>query len=558
MPECSIIIGGAGTGKTTHLMGIMDKVLQTGISPYHVGFCSFTRAARREAAERAAERYGETSESLERDGWFKTLHSICCSMIGVGKSLLSDNAESREWIEEAVGESVQAVQSEEWTARSDADYALALWDCARARMEPLEPLWRQAQRVDTAVPGWNTVQHIVERYERQKNLDGRSDFTDVLLRYAGFRARVSGVSETRPEGDVPQVPVWFFDECQDNSKLSDTVARRLSQDSRWVYLVGDEFQSIYGFSGSDARWFKSWSAPASRRRILGKTYRCPGPIHRLGESRLRECSDYWDRGIEAADHEGRLEFMQWEQPWPEMIRPGESWLLIARSNFQVQRIIKRLNSWGTPLPWISTGHIGSKWAAPARNAAILAAKTLSEGRPITDAEWKHLVKTTPAKWLVRGQKKAWAERAVDGDLNNLDGIELWGAKAEFREYLSSGEWRDHIDHSGEVLQAIDAHGWDAVMSPTIRVGTIHSVKGAEADNVLLLTTTSRQVELSKEDEEKRNEEHRIEYVGITRARRNLWVVCERDPLHHMGIEARDVKRCQHSDDTSTRLTATVQ
>lgn len=554
MPECSIVIGGAGTGKTTHLMGIMDKVLASGVSPYQVGFCSFTRAARREAAERAAERFGETAESLERDGWFKTLHSICCSMIGVGKSLLADTKDSREWIEEAIGESVQVVGSstaDEWSARSDADYALMLWNCARARMEPLEPIWYQAQRVDINAPSWNIVEHIVERYERQKNLDDRSDFTDVLLRYTGHRARISGCSKTRPEGDVPQVPVWFFDECQDNSALTDAVARRLSQDSKWVYLVGDEFQSIYGFAGSDSRYFKSWPAPESRRRILAKTYRCPAPIHRLGESRLRECSDYWDRGIQPADHDGRLEFLAWESPWPEMITPGESWLLIARSNFQVQRFIKRLNAWHTSIPWKSTGHYGSRWDAPARNSAILAAMTLLDGAPITDAEWKHLVKTTPATYLERGQKKHWSNRSLDGDLNNLAGIESWGAKPEFREYLATGAWMDKIEHSREVSAAIRKFGWDAVSEPTIRVGTIHSVKGAEADNVMMLTTTSRHVELSKEDEEKRNEEHRIEYVGITRARRNLWIVGERDPANSMDIDGRDVKRCQSSELIST-------
>jgi len=49
----------------------------------------------------------------------------------------------------------------------------------------------------------------------------------------------------------------------------------------------------------------------------------------------------------------------------------------------------------------------------------------------------------------------------------------------------------------------------------------------EADNVGLLTTTSRRVEQSREDcHAQHDEECRIAYVGVTRARRNLYVINE--------------------------------
>ena len=45
MPTIARLIGGAGTGKTTELMRILDGVLQQGIDPLQVGFVSFTKAA---------------------------------------------------------------------------------------------------------------------------------------------------------------------------------------------------------------------------------------------------------------------------------------------------------------------------------------------------------------------------------------------------------------------------------------------------------------------------------------------------------------------------------
>ena len=60
------LIGGAGTGKTTELMRIIEQVAGKGVDPYSIGFCSFTRAARLEASTRAADMFGIRQPELER------------------------------------------------------------------------------------------------------------------------------------------------------------------------------------------------------------------------------------------------------------------------------------------------------------------------------------------------------------------------------------------------------------------------------------------------------------------------------------------------------------
>jgi superfamily I DNA/RNA helicase len=51
----------------------------------------------------------------------------------------------------------------------------------------------------------------------------------------------------------------------------------------------------------------------------------------------------------------------------------------------------------------------------------------------------------------------------------------------------------------------------------------------EADNVAFLTTIGRRVEQGMEDESQHDEEQRIAYVAVTRARRNLMVINENSP-----------------------------
>jgi len=58
--------------------------------------------------------------------------------------------------------------------------------------------------------------------------------------------------------------------------------------------------------------------------------------------------------------------------------------------------------------------------------------------------------------------------------------------------------------------------------PLINVSTIHAVKGGEADNVIIMTDVSRGVQRQLEWDE--DSEHRVFYVGITRAKKQVIVV----------------------------------
>ena len=91
-------IGGAGTGKTARALDIMDKVIAKGIDPLQIGFVSFTRAARTEAADRAADQLNIPSKTLQNSGWFRTLHSVCFNCMGIDKrQMITSNKESQEW-----------------------------------------------------------------------------------------------------------------------------------------------------------------------------------------------------------------------------------------------------------------------------------------------------------------------------------------------------------------------------------------------------------------------------------------------------------------------------
>ena len=79
-------------------------------------------------------------------------------------------------------------------------------------------------------------------------------------------------------------------------------------------------------------------------------------------------------------------------------------------------------------------------------------------------------------------------------------------------------------------------GEDLNKDARIKISTIHSIKGGEEDNVILSMHQGSKIQRSiKNSIEKQDEEHRVWYVGITRARNNLYKLKTKNKLTEYNI-----------------------
>ena len=541
MAKIARLIGGAGTGKTTELLRIMDGALeQLGDDPLRLGFASFTRAARAEAAGRAASAWGVSERLLTREGWFRTVHSTAMRCIGVAAGqLLTETKEDVAWLSEALGVKVSSHYDDEtggvkFVGDPTVAASLNCWALCRSSLIPLSTIVSRARSIDDNVPDFAAIVRVAEHYETAKNLDDRLDFTDLLMRFAGLGMDTQeGPYKKEEEGDLPMVDAWLFDEQQDASPLFDAVCKRLvsAPSVKWCYVVGDPFQAIYGFAGSSADCFLAWNA--SKERTMPKSWRCPKPIADLGERCLRRMyRGYFDRKIAPADHEGSVsEFGSIEQA-ASLIDPNDSWLLIARTNFQATRMHAAMCEAGKPAKWTT-----SPDGPTAKAIGMQALYALEKGEPITAVQWMRAMELLPQvnktkeKILVRGTKAKWknSEESQRWDLIFPSELQEVGATESLVNALASGEWVGLVDGGKQWRRQAERWGSELTAEPKVRVGTIHSVKGAEADNVALLTTTSNRVDAGNDDALQHDEECRIAYVGVTRTRRNLYVINEGRP-----------------------------
>jgi DNA helicase-2/ATP-dependent DNA helicase PcrA len=540
------LIGGAGTGKTTELLTIMKSILpEVGGDPQAIGFASLTKAAREEMVSRASDAFDCHPSLLEGSGWFRTAHSTCHKMLDIkGDQLLAGDDKASRWVADRLKVSVS------WRKVDDSGYrvcvgddeaaaALTLWDVARNRVEPLEAIHREKSMAGIEVPAFGTVKYFVRKYEDSKRLDGKCDFVDILGRYAGIRFALDGPEAAEPEGPTPAgVQAWIFDEAQDSSKLLDSVCRRLAYAPgvRWAYLAADPFQSVFGFGGADYNNFMAWQA--DKERTMPQSWRCPAAVMELGERCLRRMrKGYFDRKISPASHDGRVVNEPSIERAISQVDGSRTTLVLARCKYSLSKFAEMLESRKIPHAYINEK--SDTKAMTAYNAYW----SLQHGRGISGQAWEAAIGMTPTKaidsavLLRHGEKTAWTSgRRQSIDFLAADEVtSLGGATPELAQMIHEGRWSGLLDGGGKWYAAAKRHGAEVATKPNVRLSTIHGAKGMEAQDVILSTETAARVERERElDPRVHDEECRIEYVGVTRAKERL-IVCESDEPYAMEL-----------------------
>lgn len=530
--ESARLIGSAGSGKTTELLAIMESAKAAlGGSPFSIGFASLTRAARAEAVKRAAAAWGIPEDVLARDGWFKTAHGVAHKMLGIQKGQLIDETKaSAMWVADALKVDVRVILDDDsgyalYAGDQAAAASLNCWEISRARIEPLQETIKRMARSGQSPPTFAECRQFIKRYEDAKRLEERCDFSDLLARYAGIKFEPDGFYEVEPQGLLPKgVKAWIFDEAQDASALVDRVCKRLAHGPEvvWSYLAGDPFQSIFSFGGSDSSHFMSW--PVKKERVMPKSWRCPAPILELGERCLRQMKHgYWDREVAPADHDGEVVKGGFPGAVVSKLDPLRPTLVIARCNYTLDEWADELKKKGLPF-----ARLKSKDNTVSLRA-VNALWTLEHGDPVSGDDFACAVEELPSRCadgplMVRGAKTLWKKDETKRrfDLVFPSDLSDAGMTPALEDRIRSGRWADLVTGGEKWRRAASRYGADLATRPHIRLGTVHAAKGMEADTVVLSTDTSRRVyESQASDASQHDEERRIEYVAVTRARHRL-------------------------------------
>ena len=243
----SLVIAGAGSGKTRVLTYKIAYLLDNGYEPWSILALTFTNKAAREMKERIARRVGaERARYL----WMGTFHSIFSRILrteaaAIGFSAnftIYDAADSKSLIKAIIKEmqlddkvyKPGVVQSR----ISNAKNHLMLPDAYAASRELYEN--DQAAKIPA-------VRDIYRRYWERCRQSDAMDFDDLLVyTYILF--------QTHPElcdKYASRFRYVLVDEYQDTNYAQHCIVLQLTEKYRHVCVVGDDAQSIYSFRGAD-------------------------------------------------------------------------------------------------------------------------------------------------------------------------------------------------------------------------------------------------------------------------------------------------------------------
>lgn len=242
----SLIIAGAGSGKTRVLTSRIANILNHGHKASSVLALTFTNKASKEMKERIA---GMVGDGLARYLWMGTFHSVFirflredAELLGFPKSFtIYDTSDSRSAIRVCVKElGLDEKMYKPNEVLSRISMAKNNLITAKAYLANGELMQRDA------IARKPKIGEVYALYERKCRQAGAMDFDDILL-YTNIMIR-----------DFPQVleklqqrfSFILVDEYQDTNFSQYLIVKKLSANHRNLCVVGDDSQSIYAFRGA--------------------------------------------------------------------------------------------------------------------------------------------------------------------------------------------------------------------------------------------------------------------------------------------------------------------
>lgn len=532
MNKQETIFGPPGTGKTTATMARLEALIKEGLEPADAVYTSFTRVAADVARDRAAMGSG-LDEGDDAYRWFGTLHALCGRMLAFDwrRELLNENTAAGQTQLRNFGRTTGFLfdwnmdtdaEADSFTGQGAEGNQLLAWH-AWARQCGLSPAdgaiqWRQASTTSLAPA---RMEQFAIAYETFKRDIAVADFTDVLL-----RADAAALT--------PPAQALFVDEAQDLSPLQWRIVDRWASAMQRVVLAGDDDQAIYAFQGADAELFLD-RARRDAITTLSQSYRLPQQPWELATWLTRFIRNRQHKPFTALDGKsGEVsEAPLFRLPLAETLRNGETWFLLARNTYLLQPARAYLEANGIAYQ-SRRGYDPVRLYYPACRAITdLAQKRHIEQDALADLV-RFLVPTQDydpylTRRLSRGRHRDLPRVILPEDLENLGFSEAF--RARLARERTPVRMLTFTSRAGATLyrtyhylvQLAERHGNDVFSTPpAVTLSTIHGVKGDEADNVALLTDCARASLLTLERDP--GSEHRVWYVGATRAKRRLMFV----------------------------------
>ena len=537
-PVC--VIAGAGTGKTRVITNRIAYAINSGVTdPTKVLALTFTARAAGEMRARlrtlgvpnvAARTFHSAALKQLLYFWPYSFGGQFPKLLTTKSSFISQAIERAEIAIPAQAASLRELASEiEWAKVleiSPDTYQEAAIAASRSLRLPNSK--SESENLEI-------VAKVYEAYESLKKQERALDFEDILLLTVGMLEEDRGVRERVRD----QYRFFTVDEYQDVSPLQQRLLNLWLGNREEICVVGDAAQTIYSFAGATSNFLLSFKTrfPNAQTFRLSRGYRSTPEIINTANQILRSANLISDHGNElssANSHGDKPLINGFNTSGDEIafvvsavvenISAGvdsSDIAILARTNAQLDQIKSALNN-AKVASQIRSGErffdrVDVRDAMRViRSASVLPPEggdwyedLVSVLRPFGDADY-----VNGFLRLAREMK----EGSVELDSADLISPSNSKAKSSMRTFLRELEDRAEQNNPPTL--------------PGVTLSTLHSAKGLEWNHLYLIGVSDGLLPMSNSND--LNEERRLFYVGVTRAKQNIQITYAGKPSEFLS------------------------
>ncbi|QCC48714.1 UvrD-helicase domain-containing protein [Halobellus limi] len=565
--EVTRLFGGPGSGKTTALLDRVDELLEReDVSIRDILVVSYTRAAAAEVRERLAERRDVSPRALK--GNVATMHAKAYELLDLSRNDVVGESDKKEFCEEygvefedeyggagrrtarstTIGNKI--IATSQWLQRTRRDvsewYDVPFqWNVEEVRLPPeVDP---NAQEGNKYTPTWPSdddridVPEVIRAWRGYKGEHGLVGFADMLER-------------VKERSLVPHVDYLVIDEFQDITTLQYDVYEEWKPHMERVLIAGDDDQVVYAWQGADPNLLLD--ADRDEDVVLPNSYRLPSNVLNVVNQEIRHIEKRQEKDlhprkeggvVEGIESPSMLDLARNVRYTIEQGDDDETIMILFRARYQLFQFIDEFLPLGMPFSALTDQRM---WT-DRLTQYVRAVEALEDDEPVDGLQARRLADMLQDSAFGANDRDELFDR-ID-ELQEAAGVDDLTDLSVDPDVISEfAPFAPGTKDAGDMLRKVTSFQRKSVeayftgeyqgMDPSrVRIGTIHSAKGREADHVFVATDLTEkvveQMAASVEDEEVEgveeftsttdpvpiltDNERRVFYVGMSRARERL-------------------------------------
>ncbi len=576
-----LIIAGAGAGKTKTVTERIRNLIRSGVSPSSILAVTFTNKAAKEMRERVMEGLrvdlGDSSLGKQDTPCIRTFHSLGVLILSEQSSLAGLSRHPTILDTSDTNSLIRDIVSSFSLDPKIHDPSKIKHIISREKGDFQTPDTYEAKIYNTAT---EVIARVWRRYEEELKIQKAVDFDDLIVKTVKLLEENPQVRQHYQE----RFKYIHIDEYQDTNRAQYELVKQLVDEvTRNICAVGDTDQNIYSWRGANIRNILNFERdfPGTTLIRLEQNYRSTGNILLLANETIRHNTVRQEKTLFTEAGAGELITVQpcfdesAEASWVahevkkllEDAASTESIAILYRANFQSRILEESFLIASIPYTLLGTKFFERKEVKDVLSylRVLLNRDSLTDLRRVFETPKRGIGKVTLAKLFAKEELPRAASLKVqevftfltslEGELPNTTLSQLLtkmistsGIEAELLKGGEDGEQRlENIRELVSISKRYDTLKAEESLplfleeaslhsdqddsdteSTRVRMMTVHASKGLEFDHVFVVGLEDelfphKNVSNARRSQEENEEERRLFYVAVTRAKKKLYL-----------------------------------